>query len=157
MLLKNIVLETEIMDMKDIGNHEVEDCLWEWATAVCNSSLFLKALLWVPKDFLRSLYANFCEFAFDCFKISITFLSYGAWPVISWTTFLITDTLFLGLFSLVCEGCSIFVRKVMEILKQSKANSQKMAYKLLKKSLGTHRRALRKREELQTAVAHHEK
>ena len=26
--------ETEIMDMEDIGNHEVEDCLWEWATAV---------------------------------------------------------------------------------------------------------------------------
>ena len=22
------------MDMEDIGNHEVEDCLWEWATAV---------------------------------------------------------------------------------------------------------------------------
>ena len=34
---------------------------------------------------------------------------------------------------------------------------QKLAYKLLKRSLGTHRRALRKREELQTAVAHHEK
>ena len=45
----------------------------------------------------------------------------------------------------------------MEILKQSKANGQKQAYKLLKKSLGTHRRALRKREELQQAVAHHEK
>ena len=45
----------------------------------------------------------------------------------------------------------------MEILKQSKANSQKMAYKVLKKALGTHRRALRKREELQNAVAHHEK
>ena len=28
------MLETEIMDMKDIGNHEVEDCLWKWATAV---------------------------------------------------------------------------------------------------------------------------
>lgn len=33
MLLKTIMLETEIMDMKDIGNHEVEDCSWEWATA----------------------------------------------------------------------------------------------------------------------------
>lgn len=28
------MLETEIMDMEDIGNREVEDCLWEWATAV---------------------------------------------------------------------------------------------------------------------------
>ena len=54
-------------------------------------------------------------------------------------------------------GHAPFERKVMEILKQSKANSQKMAYKLLKKALGTHRRALRKREELQNAVAHHEK
>ena len=54
-------------------------------------------------------------------------------------------------------GHAPYERKVMEILKQSKANSQKMAYKLLKKALGTHRRALRKREELQTAVAHHEK
>ena len=54
-------------------------------------------------------------------------------------------------------GHAPFERKVMEILKQSKANSQKMAYKLLKRALGTHRRALRKREELQTAVAHHEK
>ena len=54
-------------------------------------------------------------------------------------------------------GHAPFERKVMEILKQSKANSQKLAYKLLKKALGTHRRALRKREELQTAVAHHEK
>ena len=54
-------------------------------------------------------------------------------------------------------GHAPFERKVMEILKQSKANGQKMAYKLLKRSLGTHRRALRKREELQTAVAHHEK
>ena len=54
-------------------------------------------------------------------------------------------------------GHAPYERKAMEILKQSKANGQKLAYKLLKKSLGTHRRALRKREELQTAVAHHEK
>ena len=54
-------------------------------------------------------------------------------------------------------GHAPYERKAMEILKQSKANGQKQAYKLLKKSLGTHRRALRKREELQTAVAHHEK
>ena len=45
----------------------------------------------------------------------------------------------------------------MEVLKQSKAKGPKLAYKLLKRALGTHRRALRKREELQTAVAHHEK
>ena len=54
-------------------------------------------------------------------------------------------------------GHAPYERKAMEILKQSKANGQKQAYKLLKKSLGTHRRALRKREELQQAVAHHEK
>ena len=54
-------------------------------------------------------------------------------------------------------GHAPYERKAMEILKQSKANGQKLAYKLLKKSLGTHRRALRKREELQQAVAHHEK
>ena len=54
-------------------------------------------------------------------------------------------------------GHAPYERKAMEILKQSKSNGQKLAYKLLKRSLGTHRRALRKREELQTAVAHHEK
>ena len=43
----------------------------------------------------------------------------------------------------------------MGILRQSKANTQKMAYKLLKKALSTHRRDLRKKEELQNAVAHH--
>ena len=35
MLLKKIMLETEIMDMEDIGNHEVEDCLWEIGRASC--------------------------------------------------------------------------------------------------------------------------
>ena len=54
-------------------------------------------------------------------------------------------------------GHAPYERKAMEILKQSKSNGQKLAYKLLKRTLGTHRRALRKREELQTAVAHHEK
>ena len=54
-------------------------------------------------------------------------------------------------------GHAPYERKVMEILKQSKTNSQKLAYKLLKGSLGVHRRALRKREELRSAVAHHEK
>lgn len=44
----------------------------------------------------------------------------------------------------------------MELLKQSKANAQKKAYKLAKKSLGNHKRALRKRNELQDAVARHE-
>ena len=54
-------------------------------------------------------------------------------------------------------GHAPYERRAMEILKQSKASSQKLAYKVLKKALGTHRRAMRKREELATAVAHHEK
>ena len=54
-------------------------------------------------------------------------------------------------------GHAPYERKVMEVLKQSKAKGPKLAYKLLKRALGTHRRALRKREELQNAVAHHEK
>lgn len=53
-------------------------------------------------------------------------------------------------------GHSPYERKIMELLKQSKANTQKKAYKLAKKSLGTHKRALRKRNELQDAVARHE-
>ena len=53
-------------------------------------------------------------------------------------------------------GHAPYERKIMEMLKQSKQSSQKKAYKLAKKSLGTHRRALRKRHELQEAVAHHE-
>ena len=36
----------------------------------------------------------------------------------------------------------------MELLKQSKANAGKKAYKLAKKSLGTHKRAQRKKAEL---------
>ena len=44
----------------------------------------------------------------------------------------------------------------MEMLKQSKQSAQKKAYKLAKRCLGTHRRALKKRNELQNAVAHHE-
>ena len=54
-------------------------------------------------------------------------------------------------------GHAPYERKVMEILKQSKANKQKLAYKLCKKALGAHKRAIKKREELQSAVAHHEK
>ena len=53
-------------------------------------------------------------------------------------------------------GHAPYERKIMEMLKQSKQSSQKKAYKLAKKSLGTHRRALRKRNELQEAVVHHE-
>lgn len=53
-------------------------------------------------------------------------------------------------------GHSPYERKIMELLKQSKANTQKKAYKLAKKSLGTHKRALRKRNELQDAVNRHE-
>ena len=53
-------------------------------------------------------------------------------------------------------GHKPYERKIMELLKQSKANTQKKAYKLAKKSLGTHKRALRKRNELQEAVQRHE-
>ena len=28
------MLEIEIIDIKDVGNNEVENCLWEWATEV---------------------------------------------------------------------------------------------------------------------------
>jgi len=45
-------------------------------------------------------------------------------------------------------GRSPFERKIIELLKQSKANSQKKAYKLAKKSLGTHKRAQRKKASL---------
>ena len=53
-------------------------------------------------------------------------------------------------------GHAPYERKIMEMLKQSKQSAQKKAYKLAKKCLGTHRRAIRKRNELQEAVAHHE-
>jgi large subunit ribosomal protein L36e len=53
-------------------------------------------------------------------------------------------------------GHTPYEKKIMELLKQSKANAQKKAYKLAKKSLGNHKRALRKRNELQDAVARHE-
>lgn len=45
-------------------------------------------------------------------------------------------------------GKSPYERKIIELLKQKKANSNKKAYKLAKKSLGTHKRAQRKRNEL---------
>ena len=54
-------------------------------------------------------------------------------------------------------GHAPYERKIMEMLKQSKANKEKLAYKMCKRALGTHRRALRKREQLKEAVAHHEK
>jgi Ribosomal protein L36e len=41
----------------------------------------------------------------------------------------------------------------MELLKQSKANSSKKAYKLAKKCLGTHKRAQRKKNYLADVVA----
>ena len=46
------------------------------------------------------------------------------------------------------SGRSPYERKIIELLKQKKANSNKKAYKLAKKSLGTHKRATRKRNEL---------
>jgi large subunit ribosomal protein L36e len=45
-------------------------------------------------------------------------------------------------------GKSPYEKKIIELLKQKKANSNKKAYKLAKKSLGTHKRAQRKRTEL---------
>lgn len=53
-------------------------------------------------------------------------------------------------------GHSPYEKKIMELLKQSKANTQKLAYKLAKKSLGSHKRAIKKRNELQEAVHRHE-
>ncbi len=45
-------------------------------------------------------------------------------------------------------GRSPYEKKILELLKQKKANSNKKAYKLAKKSLGTHKRATKKRNEL---------
>jgi large subunit ribosomal protein L36e len=50
-------------------------------------------------------------------------------------------------------GRSNYERKIIELLKQSKANSSKKAYKLAKRSLGTHKRALKKRNELAEFIA----
>lgn len=50
-------------------------------------------------------------------------------------------------------GRSPFEKKVMELLKQRQSNSQKKALKLCKKRLGTHQRAIRKRNELADVVA----
>jgi large subunit ribosomal protein L36e len=50
-------------------------------------------------------------------------------------------------------GKAPYERKIMELLKQKKANSSKKAYKLAKKSLGTHKRAQRKRTELTEYIA----
>jgi large subunit ribosomal protein L36e len=45
-------------------------------------------------------------------------------------------------------GRSPYERKIIELLKQKKANSNKKAYKMAKRSLGTHKRAQKKRNEL---------
>jgi large subunit ribosomal protein L36e len=50
-------------------------------------------------------------------------------------------------------GKSAYERKIIELLKQKKANSSKKAYKLAKKSLGTHKRAAKKRTELTEFLA----
>jgi large subunit ribosomal protein L36e len=53
-------------------------------------------------------------------------------------------------------GKSAFEKKIIEVLKQTKqTNSQKKAYKLAKKALGTHKRAIKKRTELQEFIAKH--
>lgn len=50
-------------------------------------------------------------------------------------------------------GKSSYEKKIIELLKQKKANSNKKAYKLAKKSLGTHKRAIKKRTELTEYLA----
>jgi len=51
-------------------------------------------------------------------------------------------------------GKSGYEKKIIEVLKQTKqTNSQKKAYKLCKKALGTHKRAIRKRTELQDFIS----
>ena len=48
-----------------------------------------------------------------------------------------------------------YERKIIELLKQSRANAQKKAYKLAKKSLGTHKRAQKKKNELSEYLSRH--
>ena len=50
-------------------------------------------------------------------------------------------------------GRSPYEKKVIELLKQKMSNVQKKAYKMIKKRLGTHKRAMRKRTELNDVVA----
>ncbi len=50
-------------------------------------------------------------------------------------------------------GRAPFERKIIELLKQKKSNSNKKAYYLAKKALGTHVRAQRKRTELNDVIA----
>ena len=49
-------------------------------------------------------------------------------------------------------GRSPYEKKIIEILNLKQANSQKKAYKVAKKRLGSHKRAIRKREELLEVV-----
>ncbi len=50
-------------------------------------------------------------------------------------------------------GKSGYEKKIVEVLKQTKqSNSQKKGYKMAKKALGTHKRAMRKRGELQDFI-----
>jgi len=45
-----------------------------------------------------------------------------------------------------------YEKKIMEVLKLRQANSQKKAYKLAKKRLGSHKRAIKKREQLTEVI-----
>jgi large subunit ribosomal protein L36e len=45
-------------------------------------------------------------------------------------------------------GRSPYERKIIELLKQGKGNATKKAYKMAKSRLGSHKRALKKRNEL---------
>ena len=45
-------------------------------------------------------------------------------------------------------GRSPYEKKIIEILKLKQSNSNKKAYKVAKKRLGSHKRAIKKREEL---------
>ncbi len=50
-------------------------------------------------------------------------------------------------------GKAPYERKILELLKQKKANASKKAYKMAKRSLGTHKRAQKKRTELTEYLA----
>lgn len=49
-------------------------------------------------------------------------------------------------------GRAPYEKKIMEVLNLKQANSNKKAYKIAKKRLGSHKRAIKKREKLLDAI-----